>query len=94
MENPKFGMNGNGCAGSIARGVSTGKIWLSEMFFQPRKVVLARDRTGSASTMADLDQFLAQVAPAALLLGGKVADALAHLDQLFDRRQPVVGGGR
>ena len=27
IEEPRFGMNGNGCAGSIASGVSTGKTW-------------------------------------------------------------------
>jgi hypothetical protein len=27
IEKPRLGMNGNGCAGSMASGVSTGKMW-------------------------------------------------------------------
>ena len=35
IEKPRLGMNGNGCAGSTASGVSSGKTWREEIVFEP-----------------------------------------------------------
>ena len=63
-----LGMNGNGCAGSIASGVSTGKT--RSMNQRPAS---SRRRRDSSCRLADLDaglaQQAAQLAPHALLLG-------------------------
>ena len=45
---PKFGMNGNGCAGSTAIGVSTGKMW-------PRKCSSSQARSVSVKLIGAQD---------------------------------------
>ncbi len=51
MEKPRLGMNGNGCAGSIASGVSTGKMYLEEVVFEPGAVGLLQAVGSTMNTM-------------------------------------------
>ena len=45
MTKPRLGMKGNGCAGSIASGVSTGKICSREFLIEPNAVFGATERS-------------------------------------------------
>ncbi len=88
-------MNGNGCAGSIASGVSTGKMWSEEIVFEPgcRSCL----RIVAASNQHDVFVFsspskFAPAAPADRV--GKRDDFLVDPDKLLGGRQPVRTAGR
>ena len=81
-------MNGNGCAGSIDSGVSTGKYLLQEVIFEPGDLVLGELVGGYA-----LDAFLAQqdeeVGQALLLVLLQPSDFEQDLLQLLLGRAAV-----
>ena len=83
-------MNGNGCAGSMASGVSTGKMWSQEIVLQP-----GRARPWSIVVAVDQDDALLRQAPArssrqrALLLGRQARPPRAMRSSCSLRRQAV-----
>ena len=88
MVKPRLGMNGNGCAGSIASGVSTGKMccrkWSSSQAFSALVT-----SAPSTRTMFSLRRSSRSARPARLLVGREAADRLADAHELLGRRQPV-----
>ena len=81
-------MNGKGCAGSIASGVSSGKmLWRKWSSIQLRSALVTS--WPSTSTMPALGQDAAQIAPDRLLVGGKLRNRLVDGDELLGRRQAV-----
>ena len=44
MVKPRLEMNGNGCAGSMASGVSSGKMWRRKMILEPGLLLLGHVR--------------------------------------------------
>ena len=89
MVKPRLGMNGNGCAGSIASGVSTGKIVPQEMILQPASSPSSQIRAIDQHDGVILAQQLAQLAPARLLVARENADRIADAGELLGRSQPV-----
>ena len=64
---PRLGMNGNGCAGSMASGVSTGKIESRKWPSSQAKVVRV-ERVGGDDDDAGLGKLVAQRLPVGVLL--------------------------
>ena len=93
MEKPRLGMNGNGCAGSIASGVSSGNTWV-------RKRSSSQARSGFLRSAA-FDQRHAgggqrrpQFQPALLLIAGELRHRLADAGELLGGGEPVRALGR
>ena len=87
---PRLGMNGNGCAGSTASGVSTGKICVHEALVEPVALVARSSSPGSTTAMPASAQLVAQLAPARLLVAHQLAGALRDRVELLRRRQAVL----
>jgi hypothetical protein len=88
-QKPRFGMNGNGWAGSMASGVSTGNI-------RVRKISSARSRSGPTMSLASSSlrpsphSSARTLAPDPLLLGHQLGGRGVDPRQLLARRQPVL----
>ncbi len=87
---PRLGMKGKGWAGSTASGVSTGKDMQDEMLVEPELFGLAEVAGLDEMAISSASKFLLQLPPAAQLLLGQFADALADQRKLLARRQAVL----
>ena len=93
IEKPRLGMNGNGCAGSMASGVSSGNTWVRKCSSsQTRSAFL---RSGAVDQHdADCRQRRAQFQPALLLVAGELRHRLADPRELLGGGEPVRALGR
>ena len=93
MVKPRLEMNGNGCAGSMASGVNSGKTWRRKKSSSHAFSFLLTSGP-STRTIPCSERILAQLAPARLLMAREHRDRLADAAELFGRRQPVgaLGG--
>ena len=86
---PPFWMNGNGCEGSTASGVRMGRYW--EMNWRSSH---SRSRGPQLLGLDDVDAGGGHLGPqrrkARLLVAAEAGGEAVDLDQLLDRRQPVL----
>ena len=83
-------MNGNGCAGSIASGVSNGKTCVEEVLFQPvafRLLEIIRLQPGQRWPMQQARARNSE--PTFLLVLSELRNRLSDASQLFGRRQTI-----
>ena len=88
MEKPRLGMNGNGCAGSIASGVSSGKTWVRKRSSSQARSAFLRSPASSSTTPAACKR-RSQRQPLPLLIAGKLRHRFDDAGKLLVRRQPV-----
>ena len=93
IEKARLGMNGNGCAGSMASGVSSGNTWVRKRSSsQARSAFL---RSGAVDQHdAGLGQRRPQFQPALLLIAGELRHRLADAGELLVGGEPVRALGR
>jgi hypothetical protein len=88
IEKPRLGMNGNGCAGSTASGVSSGKDMRKKIIFEPGLLRLADVGTVDQGD-AGFAQRRAQFAPLRLLILNKNNHGFGNAHELLGRSQPL-----
>ena len=88
MEKPRLGMNGNGCAGSMASGVSTGKTWVRKRSSSQSRSAFFRSPASTSTTPAAASVG-AQRQPWRCWSLASCCHRLADAGKLLVRRQPV-----
>ncbi len=92
MVKPRLGMNGNGCAGSMASGVSTGKMWCRKWSSSQARSILVSVSTSTSRTLFSLE-ILAQLAPSRLLVARQHCHRVGDTGELLGRRQAIGAAG-
>ena len=94
MEEPRFGMNGNGCAGSMASGVSTGKTWCEEVVLEPGGFGLASARAPRRARCPRAARSSCSSRQRRCWSRGELDDLGADPGELLGGRQAVLGERR